>query len=197
MKVPSLGLLLLLWGALGSTANASPITYAVDRSIAAGTVVGFIQTDGTSGILSISNIIDWQFTLSSPNLWGPSPVDIDFASQVASSVAGTGLSATATELVFDFSNTGSRFWFQGESPNIPWWGMSTVEICPSGGTPCIGEIIGWAPGNQDPAEVVPYSGRVMVASAVTNVPIPATLYLVAVAVVGLTAMRRAANGLQG
>ena len=77
----------------------------------------------------------------------------------------------------------------------PWWGMSTVEICPSGGTPCIGEIIGWAPGNEDPAEVMPYSGRVVFASVAQDVPVPATLLLVAVAMLGLGVTQpKARNG---
>ncbi|MCB1689570.1 MAG: PEP-CTERM sorting domain-containing protein [Halioglobus sp.] len=169
---------------------AAPITYSIDRTVGSGSAVGFIQTDGTTGILNLSNIIDWGFTLSSPNLAGQSPIDIDFASQAASSVAGTGLSATATSLVFDFSNTGSRIWFQGSSLFTPWWGLSTVEICPSGGVPCIGEIIGWAPGNQDPAEVAAHAGRVTFASVVSTVPLPTTLALVGAGLVGLGYRRR-------
>ena len=56
-------------------AHANAITYRVNRSIATATISGFITTDGSTGILSAANIIDWNLTLSdgtvSSQLTGP------------------------------------------------------------------------------------------------------------------------------
>ena len=49
------------------TADAS-IVYNLNRTIGAGTVTGFIETDGTIGVLSTANITDWILTLTAPNL---------------------------------------------------------------------------------------------------------------------------------
>ena len=65
---------------------AQAITYNVNRTIGAGTVTGFVETDGTIGILATGNITDWVLTLSAPNLAGGSPDVIGFATQTETAV---------------------------------------------------------------------------------------------------------------
>ena len=86
-------------------ASASNITYNVNRTIGTGTVTGFIQTDGTIGGLTMANVTDWSLVLFTPvqgsfSLFGP-------ASGNNSVVWSTGsdISATATQLLFDFSGS--------------------------------------------------------------------------------------------
>jgi hypothetical protein len=40
-------------------ASASPVIYNVDRIIGAGSVTGFIETDGVTGVLTAANFVDW------------------------------------------------------------------------------------------------------------------------------------------
>ena len=97
----SLALLSLLLGAV-SVCSAASITYEVNQTIGAGGVTGFIETDGTIGVLGASNIIDWNLTLTdgtnTSDIFGP-----DAPPEIVG-VLGSDLSATATQLSFDFSS---------------------------------------------------------------------------------------------
>jgi hypothetical protein len=97
----ALALLLLT----ASFASASNITYNVNRTIGAGSVTGFIQTDGTIGGLTGTNITDWSLTLYTPvqgtfTLYGPNS-----GNNSVVFTTGSDLSATATQLLFNFSGT--------------------------------------------------------------------------------------------
>ena len=82
-------------------AYASPITYNVTRVIGSGTVTGTITTDGNTGVLTSADITGWNLTLFDGTntfvLSGP-PLD-----QVI--VVGSDLTATSTQLLFDFSGS--------------------------------------------------------------------------------------------
>ena len=96
-----------------ATKSDAAIIYTIDREIGAGSVTGFIETDGTLGILSTSNILDWSLILDEGNAEGPFTItgpDSGNNSQVL--VQGDGLSATLTELLFDFSGVGDFVLFQ-------------------------------------------------------------------------------------
>ena len=103
MKILLTTLCLTLWAA---TANAAFI-YHIDRSIGegtdlAGTVTGFIETDGTIGTLSKGNILGWSITLASSNLVGLSET---FKSEDDSGnlfLQGDAVSADSTALWYDF-----------------------------------------------------------------------------------------------
>jgi hypothetical protein len=84
----------------------------------AGDVTGFIETDGTVGVLGAGNILDWNLLLNSPNcslsLQGPPQCDgtstFDLLGPLSGSNSELGLDAdldaTETQLLFDFSGTG-------------------------------------------------------------------------------------------
>jgi hypothetical protein len=46
-----------------TVASATPITYNVNRTIGAGSVTGFIQTDGMMGVLTAADFVDWDLLL--------------------------------------------------------------------------------------------------------------------------------------
>src|ERR1019366_3589762 len=76
--------------------SAATITYDVNRTIGAGSVIGFVETDGTIGVLSASNILDWNLVLNE----GTNPT-FDILGPLSGSnsvvgVVGADLSATAT-----------------------------------------------------------------------------------------------------
>jgi hypothetical protein len=92
----------MLLGAGVSNANA--IIYNVDQTIGAGSVIGDIQTDGTTGILDSANIIGWNLELNgvgaSLNLTNSNSVVFD---------GGFDVTATATNLLFNYSGTDNGF----------------------------------------------------------------------------------------
>src|SRR3974390_853371 len=95
---------LLAVAALSGAATAADITYAVARSIGAGTVTGTITTDGQIGVLAQSDIVSWTLTLTDPNLVGGSPDTISSASAAQTAVGGQDLVASARQITFNFDS---------------------------------------------------------------------------------------------
>jgi hypothetical protein len=92
------------------------LTYNLNNTIGTGGVTGFIQTDGTTGILGSANITDWNLVIDDGsgtfNLLGPGSGN---NSQLFMSVNAS-LSATLSDLLFDFSTFNGGVLFQ--NPNI-------------------------------------------------------------------------------
>ena len=89
---------------LCAASSASAITYVANRAVGAGFVNLSITTDNTLGVLTASNIIDWSVLLADGSanpaalLQGPGG-----ANNSSWTVQGNNLTATATDLYFDFS----------------------------------------------------------------------------------------------
>ncbi|MGB0631528.1 MAG: PEP-CTERM sorting domain-containing protein [Alphaproteobacteria bacterium] len=170
-----------------STAH-SAVIYNVNRVIGAGSVVGFIETDGTLGVLGTSNITDWSLTLTSANLAG-GPVDTIVASTGFTSVFGSALTATATELLFDFdAGSPNIAVFAGSSGNL--WCMDAGGC----GTLGPGDLMGLNSSNGLAEKSTP-SGNVVVASTAPGgpplaLPEPSTLAFFAAAILVFAATRR-------
>jgi hypothetical protein len=102
----SFALITMLLGA--GVTGASPITYNVNETIGSGSVTGTIETNGATGILNPANIIDWNLQLivgaDTFNLTGPAS-----GNNSGVFISGTDVTATATNLFFNFSgiDTGS------------------------------------------------------------------------------------------
>jgi hypothetical protein len=83
-------------------AAASPVIYNVHRTIGAGSVTGFIETDGAIGVLTAADFVDW-------NLWlydGRSTFDLTgplSGNNSAVFVQGADTEAFDTYLLFNFS----------------------------------------------------------------------------------------------
>jgi hypothetical protein len=123
------------------TTNPVPITYCVDRQIGAGSVVGTITTDGKLGVITSGNILDWELTLTSPNLAG-GPVDtISFANQFQTTIIGNTTTASSTQMFFDINGTAGEgaMLLQGGA-NTNYYCIETAGISCTGGG--IGEHIG-------------------------------------------------------
>ena len=105
-----------------TSANASLI-YLVNRTVGAGSVSGFIETDGTLGVLQTGNIIDWVLTLTADNLVGGSPDVIRRADDGSvTTISGGATTATLTELIFDFDR------FQGSARFSSYKGAPVIII---------------------------------------------------------------------
>jgi hypothetical protein len=102
-----------------SVASAAPVTYVVNRAIGAGSVTGFIETDGSMGVLSAANFVDWNLVLfdgtSTFNLTGPLS-----GNNSELFIQGADTEAFGSELMFNFSGVddGAFLFQQGLfSPN--------------------------------------------------------------------------------
>ncbi len=92
--------------ALAFTARADMI-YNINDTVGFGTVSGTITTNGTLGILVTADIIDWNLSLNNGfgttlNLTGPSAITPIEGVEVL----GNSLTASSTNLSYDFGGTG-------------------------------------------------------------------------------------------
>jgi hypothetical protein len=151
-----------------TSANAS-IIYNVNRTIDAGSVTGFIETDGTLGTLGSANITNWILTITAPNIGGGTPSVIDFATSSASLIGGTAVTATSDQILFDFSPTGAGYMFMAGSD---YWCLDTgIATCTGVG---VGEHIGFPDYGGNVAQTTTYSSSTVIA---TVVPVPAAVWL--------------------
>jgi len=101
---------------LGAVAAEADITYNVDRTIGSASAVGFIQTDGNTGTLSLSDIVDWNLNLiNGPYSWdleGPTS-----GNNSAVYLVGSDVTASATQLFFNFSGTDDGYFLFQTGPH--------------------------------------------------------------------------------
>jgi len=112
----SLWLMALAVGALcaPTALRAGDITYTVDETVGGGSVTGFITTDGTIGTLGTSDIVNWNLVLND----GTNPTFDLNGTNSQEQVIGSDLTATATQLLFNFGGTDGGN-FDIESPFLP------------------------------------------------------------------------------
>jgi hypothetical protein len=72
--------------------------YIVNQTVGAASIAGSITTDGTIGVLSTSDIVDWDLILND----GTNIVDLTASNSVAQ-LLGVDLTASAANLEFNFS----------------------------------------------------------------------------------------------
>ena len=83
----------LALGLMSGAVFATPLTYNVDYSVAGNQVSGFIETDGTIGSLSSSNLVNYEFEYLSTSL-----------AKSNTPIANIGsLNATALDIYVDFN----------------------------------------------------------------------------------------------
>jgi len=162
--------------------SAANVAYNVDLTVGAGSVTGTITTDGNTGTLGTSDIVDWSlllnngsstFTLHGP-LSGNNSGDLLVGSDLTATISGlffNFVSSDDGQLLFQNPETGSGQNYicfadtNGNCDNV----FSAVSLCLTG-----------CPGNNiETAE----SGTVEIASAgSTGVPEPSTLTLLSLGV---------------
>ena len=166
------------------------ITYDLNQTIGAGGVTGDIITDGTIGVLDSADILDWNLLLNNGtttyDLGGPGPDQFG-------GVNGADLSATATQLLFNFSGTdGGFFNFANIVPGSELLCFSSAPDCFSvGGTQApVGESLLIAP-ESFTIQSTSLSGTQVIAST----PEPSTLILLVAGIALLGYRGRTASGL--
>jgi hypothetical protein len=159
--------------ALGTMSMASANTvYNVNLSIGAtGNAIGTITTDGTTGPLGLSNILDWHLSVSdgvhtTDTLLGPLSGNNSFDTFNQHDQA-----ATPTTITFNFSNSDAGYFFFENA----------------GGFLCFGSagVCGGAPGNVEGISVqgnlqntVLTGTQVIASNTQSSVPEPSTIALI-------------------
>jgi hypothetical protein len=178
--------------------RAADITYTVDETVGAGIVTGSITTDGTIGTLDTADIVNWDLTLndgSNPTFDLLGPTSGDNSQEI---VEGSDLTATATQLLFDFSGSDDGY-FLLENSVI---GDDGPFVCYTATTDCSGAPVGVNLDVLSPETNIVYtelSGTDVIAGSagVVGTPEPSTAFLLLMGIVPMIVMRkRIAQGLR-
>lgn len=183
-------------------AVASPITYNVNEVGPAASAVGTITTDGTLGVLSAANILDFTFSVFAASVTTSGgkgiiityPAQSDTFSKGGSFFYNAPLTATTTGLFYDFSDTRDSFADLGDSSNQ---NLAFNAVCFSGGY-CSGGLEGFQGTvvfvNGGSYQVLPFTTETQIATAsagpVAITPEPSSLILLATGALGLFAAAR-------
>ncbi len=160
-------------------ASAASITYNVNQTIGLGSVVGTIQTDGATGVLSASDITAYDLVLNG--------VGATFTLTNGNSSAfssGVDLTATPTNLDFNYSGVDDGYLlFQvsfGSGANY-YCNATAADLCFQGKTVTPGTIF------DGTSQTVPATGNQVIG---TTVPEPATWALMLIGAAGIGASLR-------
>jgi hypothetical protein len=170
--VRTLTLLVLTLSAM-CVCRAANITYLIDQTVGAGSVTGDIVTDGANGVLAESDILAYNLTLNDGTDTDELTVPFFFP------FSGSDLSATPTQLLFNFSGTdGGVVDFADGSLDFQ------LALCAVScfSEPGAGETIHFFPPSTDvvDSQFTGLSGTQVIGNASSSIPEPSSLVLVGV-----------------
>jgi len=168
-KLFLLGVGCALWLTLAGSAVAN-ITYTANDQVGpVGTVTGTITTDGTLGTLGAADILSFNLTLYD----GIGTATLTSGVNGAVFISSDNVTATATQLLFDFNgNGGFMNFFDLDTCSPPEWSFETT----GSGTACNGTSgNAWGVSAVGGLSTAPQQGNVVFAT--TGVPEPGTLGL--------------------
>ena len=170
---------------------AEAATYIATRTVGDGTIDLSITTDGTIGVLRDENILDWTFVLNKGGLTDTAYGPAGGAANSVFTISGSGFSATATDLTFDFSMGFTRVVVQRptNSTGSLWCLMGTFPNCYSGQAG-EGLRVGYLNSNLSTQR---YSGVQSIASISSAVPEPATWAMMIIGFGAVGSMVRASR----
>ena len=149
-----------------SSVNAA--TYVASRAVGAGSVNLSITTDNTMGVLGVGNILDWKIAVSDGTnsfvFQGPGGAN----NSTYHIEGGQGLTATATDLTFDFGRTSdSAAGFVGPRYSTYYYGWQAKPWIFNGGPAEAMHV-----GTFNNVQHQPYSGIQIIASVAPTGGVP-------------------------
>lgn len=162
---------LITW--LAPAAAHATILYDISRTVGDYEISGHIETDGTTGVIDRAAVLDWHLDIY--GFFGPT---METMTPADSSLVffGAGFQATATQLLFDFSQVDS-IGFAGNTGTL-WCLGGTDAICISPSTEVVQTSLG--------RDSLPRSGLQVI--GVASVPAPAAAWLFGPGLVWLAGM---------
>ena len=171
----------------GTTAASATVSYNVNQTIGLGSIVGTIQTNGSFGTLTQSDIVGFDLVVSGPG----ASVELTQADSVVRT-EGSNFSASASNLFFDYSGASGYLLFQQGSFGTGmkyYCNASVFDTCFQGAS-AVPEAF-----NSASAQVEPRAGNQAIASVAGMVPEPSSwaLMIGGFGVVGTFMRRRSAT----
>ncbi|WP_426960173.1 PEP-CTERM sorting domain-containing protein [Muricoccus radiodurans] len=166
-----------------SVGSAAPITYTLNQPIGAGSVIGTVQTDGSVGVINQASITGFSLTLN-----GVGATYVITSNDSVVQVVGSALTATLTNLFFDFSAVGNAYalFQQGLFSGTHYYCNASVSAECFQGASVTPEAF-----NSPSAQNEGRTGNQIIGTAVVvAVPEPASIALFGAGVFGLGALRR-------
>jgi len=154
--------------AFAATAASAATTYVASRDVGSGFLNLSITTDDTLGVLATANILDWDITVTNGldtfRLQGPGGLN-----NSQRRVEGSALTATASDLLFDFSSNVFQA-FLVQTPDLgsglQGWCVGTRRTCSE---PAVEAIIADTSGT---ITVTPRTGNQIIASVAGPLGVP-------------------------
>jgi MYXO-CTERM domain-containing protein len=116
-----------------SVLKADDITYNIDLTVGSGSIIGTITTNGDTGVLTAADLVGWSLAVNdgTPLLTLQGPTTGNNSDAV---IVGSDLSATSTQLLFDFSGSEGSFLI-GANSGSSYFCATSYESCSGGDVP--------------------------------------------------------------
>jgi hypothetical protein len=182
-------LLVVLVMVVGSRMAMAVSIFDINLSPNSGSITGTIETDGTLGTLGLANVLEYSLILDDGiDMFLINPANSTL--YIGGSHGPSQLSATATELLFNFSGTTSNVLFQAFPGGESWEFALQAQPPTANGLIFLTHYAGFFDDHDETEGQIVGSLAIGTVQSVAAVPIPAAAWLFGSALLGLGALKR-------